>query len=68
MKKQRERVTHLSEESRRILSTSRERRRSKDKSDLLNSSRSDLKHLSSTMKSLNDFSFRSVHERLFAEK
>lgn len=68
MQKQRERVTHLSEESRRILSTSRDRQRSKERIQLLNSSRSELKNLSATMKSLNDFSFKSVHDRLFAEK
>lgn len=69
MQKQRERVNHLSEESRRILSNSRERKRSGEGSQLISSSKSDLKDLSMTIKnSANDFSLKNVHERLFNEK
>ena len=69
MKKRRERVTYLSDNSKRILSQSRERNKSNDRFNIINSSKSDLKDTSISQKTTkNEFSLKSVHERLFHER
>lgn len=67
MKKQREHVKHLSENSRRILTRSRSREKSKERSKLLDASLNS-KEMSMTMKSSQEFGLKTVHERLFNEQ
>jgi hypothetical protein len=68
MKKQRERIKYLSEESRRILSTSREREKSRHRRDQPHFDVS-RRELSKTIKNTpNEFSLKTVHERLYQEK
>lgn len=67
MKKQRERVKHLSENSRRILTRSRSREKSKERRGLLTASMTS-KEMSMTMKSSQDFGLKTVHERLFNDQ
>lgn len=66
MRKQRDRIKHLSQESRRILSNSRER--SKERLRIHDLSGTDSKNMSMSLKSLqNDKSLKSVHDRLHKE-
>jgi hypothetical protein len=68
MKKQRERVKHLSEKSRKILSRSRSREKSRDRFKLLDASLNSKEMSSMMMKTYQDFSFKSLHERLHNEQ
>jgi hypothetical protein len=68
MKKQRERVKHLSEKSRKILSRSRSREKSRDRFKLLDASLNSKEMSSMMMKTHQDFSFKSLHERLYNEQ
>ena len=69
MKKRRERISHLSDNSKRILSQSRERNQSNERLNIANSSKSDVKDISISQKTTkNEFSLKSVHDRLFHER
>lgn len=69
MKKRRERISYLSDNSKRILSQSRERNRSNERLNIVNSSKSDIKDTSSSQKTaFYEIPLRSVHERLFKER
>ena len=68
MKKQREKLTHLCEGSRRILSQSREKNKSKEKCKI-NSPKSDAKESRHTLNSISlDLYRMPIHERLFQER
>lgn len=69
MKKRRERITYLSDNSKRILSESRDRLKSNERINIVNSSKSDIKDVSTSQKaSVNELCFKPVHERLFKER
>ena len=69
MKRQREQFTHLSDKSKRILSHSRDRIRSGEIKNILNTSKYDMKNgLHPSNSASVDFKHKSIYDRLFQER